>query len=590
MRDSAWLESSWKQISSGVKVDKVYIETYRSRVIADDALLDSVKKFFEDHGVEVAGGIAYSDRDARQFRSFSYTNPDDRVYVKHVAELTARHFNEIMLDDFFFNNTKDASDIAAKGNESWTAFRLKLMDEVSRSLIMDAARAVNPNVKVIIKFPNWYPSFQGNGYDLAEEPKIYNGIYTGTETRDPVITDQQLQQYESYEIIRYFDHVAPGRNGGGWVDTFDIRYVDRYPEQLWDTMLAKAPQMMLFEWSNLLGPALPGDRGAWADQHTSFDYKAWWPDSTPNFAAVAGRALNEVDSVVGKLGEPVGVAVYRPLNSTGEDFLENYLGEIGIPIEMYSNFPAKAKTVLLTAAAKDDPQIVAKIKTQLTAGGNVVVTSGLLKELQSQLSEICELREPGTRLAPTEYWGGFGAGGGASLGTSAPLLFPEIDFFTNDAWAVVRGTANGRGVPLLLMDRYGSGALWVLAIPDNFTDLYRLPQGVLTALRGYIGADLPVTIDAPSQVALMEYDNGTFVVQSFLDAPVTVTVSVSESAAKLKDLQSGATVDPEPSPAAPEMQRRHAAPGSQNRTNFGITILPHSYMGFSIEGEAKPAQ
>lgn len=31
MRDRAWLESSWKQISSGVKVDKVYIETYRSR-------------------------------------------------------------------------------------------------------------------------------------------------------------------------------------------------------------------------------------------------------------------------------------------------------------------------------------------------------------------------------------------------------------------------------------------------------------------------------------------------------------------------------------------------------------------------------
>jgi hypothetical protein len=121
-----------------------------------------------------------------------------------------------------------------------------------------AARKVNPKVRIIIKFPNWYPSFQGNGYDLAVEPKIFSGIYTGTETRDPVITDQQLQQYESYEIIRYFDNVAPGRNGGGWVDTFSIRYVDRYAEQLWDTMLAKAPQIMLFEWSNLLRPAKPG--------------------------------------------------------------------------------------------------------------------------------------------------------------------------------------------------------------------------------------------------------------------------------------------------------------------------------------------
>jgi hypothetical protein len=35
--------------------------------------------------------------------------------VKHVAEVTARHFDEIILDDFFFNNTKRDSDIAAKG-------------------------------------------------------------------------------------------------------------------------------------------------------------------------------------------------------------------------------------------------------------------------------------------------------------------------------------------------------------------------------------------------------------------------------------------------------------------------------------------
>lgn len=29
MQDRAWLESTWKQISHGVHVDKVYIETYR---------------------------------------------------------------------------------------------------------------------------------------------------------------------------------------------------------------------------------------------------------------------------------------------------------------------------------------------------------------------------------------------------------------------------------------------------------------------------------------------------------------------------------------------------------------------------------
>ena len=35
--------------------------------------------------------------------------------------------------------------------------------------------------------------------------------------------------------------------------------------------------------------------------------------------------------------------------------------------------------------------------------------------------------------------------------------------------------ANGSGYPLLLMDRYSKGMLYVWTIPDNFNDLYRLP-------------------------------------------------------------------------------------------------------------------
>jgi hypothetical protein len=45
MKDRQWLETSWANIDRQVKVDKVYIETYRSGVIADGALIESVKKF-----------------------------------------------------------------------------------------------------------------------------------------------------------------------------------------------------------------------------------------------------------------------------------------------------------------------------------------------------------------------------------------------------------------------------------------------------------------------------------------------------------------------------------------------------------------
>ena len=41
MKDPAYLQKSWDDLSSQVKVDKVYIETYRSGTIADDANLEA---------------------------------------------------------------------------------------------------------------------------------------------------------------------------------------------------------------------------------------------------------------------------------------------------------------------------------------------------------------------------------------------------------------------------------------------------------------------------------------------------------------------------------------------------------------------
>ncbi len=352
MKDQQWLESTWKIIRSQLQVDKVYLETYRSRTLVDAALVADVKKFFAAQGVEVAGAICYSDDDNGQFASFTYTKPEDREYVKHVAEMTAKLFDEIILDDFFFANTRKPSDIAAKGTQSWTDFRMKTMDEVSRDLVAGAAKAVNPKVKIIIKFPNWYEHFQGNGYDLAEQPKIFDGIYAGTETRDPVQTDQNLQQYESYEIMRYFYQIAPGRNGGGWVDTFDIRYVDRYSEQLWLTVFGKAREMTLFNYGALLEAAPPGDR-PWKNAATNvrWDKIVERSKGKPIYASVAGDALDQIKPFVAKLGRPMGIASYRPVHAVGEDFLHNFLGLIGIPIEMYPAFPSQASVILLTEGA-----------------------------------------------------------------------------------------------------------------------------------------------------------------------------------------------------------------------------------------------
>jgi len=587
MKDPQWLASTWEIISRQLKVDKVYIETYRSRHVIDEQLIEQVKRFFRDHGVEVAGGIAHTSEDARQFQTFSYADPKEREYVKHISELTARHFDEIILDDFFFYMSKNDADIAAKGNKSWTQYRLEAMDQVSRELILEPARAVNPKVKVVIKYPNWYEHFQGLGYDLDRQPKMFDRVYTGTETRDPVVTDQHLQQYESYQIFRYFENIKPGGNGGGWVDTFSVLYVDRYAEQLWDTMFAKAPEIMLFNWDLLLAPIRPGERQAWKDLHTSFDFDAMTASfhaansvAQPTMARVASFALEQVDQFTVKLGRPIGLPSYKPYQSSGEDFLHNYLGMIGIPIDLYPSFPAGANIVLLTESAKADPQIVDKIKQQLRSGRNVVITSGLLRALQDKgIEDLVEMEVTDHKAAVREYSGAFGPGTRTTLGNSsnAAILFPQIRFLTNDSWPLINGLASGNGFPLLLMDRYSKGILFVWNIPENFNDLYEMPPQVLTAVKDYILNDAPVRLDGPAKVSLFVYDNNALIVQSFLDQPADVTVATLGGFTKLTNLLTGETVNGE---AAPARRLQQGLPGAE-RVVFKLNLKPHSYLAFA---------
>jgi hypothetical protein len=548
-------------------------------VLADAQVLEDAKKFFIQHGVKVAGAICYSDSDNGQFVSFTYTKPADRDYVKHVAESTARHFDEIILDDFFFANTKTPSDIAAKGDQSWTDFRVKTMNQVSRDLVVGPARAVNPKVKITIKFPNWYEHFQGNGYDLDQQPKIFDGIYAGTETRDPMITDQNLQQYEGYAIARYFENIAPGRMGGGWVDTYDIRYLDRYSEQLWLTVFAKAHEMTLFNYLDLLGEPKPGER-PWQDQQTNLDWKRIEDrgKGKPTFASVAGDALDQVKPFIDRLGKPIGIASYRPAHATGEDFLHNFFGMIGIPIELYPSFPKDAGVILITESAKSDPTLVANVKASLEAGKTVILTSGLVRALRGKgMDDLVELRMTGMQEPVTSFIGAFGPGAGTSLGSaSSPIFVPQIRFLTNDAWPVIRGIADNNAFPILLMNEYGKGKLFVLTIPANFTDLYEMPEPALNAIRSYVMGDFPVRIEAPAKVSLFAYDNGSFIVESFRDEPVAVTLLVPQGSS-VTNLVSGERLTE--TGGGQLAQDANARRGSA----FKVEVQPHSYMVFTMK-------
>jgi hypothetical protein len=101
-------------------------------------------------------------------------------------------------------------------------------------------------------------------------------------------------------------------------------------------------------------------------------------------------------------------------------------------------------------------------------------------------------------------------------------------------------------------------------MPENFGDVYSLPQPMITRIKEYLFSNAPVRIDAPDHVALFTYDNGAFVVENFRDDPAAVSVSLAANA-PLVDVTSGARI------------ALSADTRNKGRSAFSVTLPPHSF-------------
>ena len=581
MEDDKFLKSTWETVSTQVDLDKIYLETHRDAFTVPEKTLTKVKKFFLAKGLEVGGGITFTRSEPTDFETYSYAREDERQQVKRISEFTAKHFDDFILDDFFFIDLKNDDEIAAKGSKSWTEYRLKLMADAGRELVVNPAKAVNPKVRVIIKYPNWYDHFHGLGFNLEEEPTYFDGLWTGTETRDPA-SAQHLQNYLSYNIVRYFDNIAPGRNYGGWVDAGGIHMsMDRYAEQLHLTMLSKTPEIILWNYMQLAEVKIaPTMRAPWQSEGgNSFRYDEMVAPYTKDgktitpttMARFANQTLHQTDQLIGQLGKPIGLASYKPYHSSGEDFLQNYLGMIGLPMDMYPEWLDTRQQILLTQQAAKDPQIVEKIKRQLRKGGDVIITTGLLKAIKDDLADVVELYCGDLKAIVNDF--------GRSGKAEREFIIPQVKYFTNDAWEVVSAgrplTGGVSGYPILLRDTYSKGILFVLTIPDDFGNLYDFPAPALNIIRSVMSKDVGAYIEGPSKVALFPYDNKTMVVENFNDQSVSLRVVVNTKVKTLRNLLSGEQL----SPAQVPYSRWRFVGYTENQTVFDLQLPAHSYVG-----------
>jgi hypothetical protein len=105
-----------------------------------------------------------------------------------------------------------------------------------------------------------------------------------------------------------------------------------------------------------------------------------------------------------------------------------------------------------------------------------------------------------------------------------------------------------------------------------------LPQEVLTQIKHYLLDSFPMQVDAPSKVSVFAYDNHTFVVESYLDAPTQITVSTPGANNRLRNLATGELVEGNAPVIPPNPFRRTPPPP---RTEFHIELQPHSFAAFA---------
>ena len=509
--DGRRLEREWEFLEKYVGVDKVYLETFRNGTLVPEGQIRMIRDFFQSHGVETAGGITavtpdLSEEDGKRqrlFSTFCYSNKGMRDKLKEVAEYTAGLFNSFILDDFFFTSCTCEDCIRERGNRSWSEFRAEKMREVSENLVIGPAKRINPEVKITIKYPNWRESWHETGYIPEIQRKLFDFIYTGTETRNTAHTDQHLPRYLSYSLMRYMENVAPGRNGGGWFDTYSCWPMDCYLEQAYLTAFSRPEEITLFQWGDL------------------FENRLVTPLSVQ---------LSKIDRILNEAGNPVGTPVYLPFGSCGENHLEDHLGMQGAALEPVPDFPWEAPVIFLTAAAFADREIMEKLERYLMQGGTAVVTSGFVREApEEKWKRLSSIRLTGRKLSaerfqitddPAGYYEG-----------KEPVQFDELQFCNNASWSFLNAGTGDSHSSILLMDTFGRGKLFTLAVPDVFADLSRIPvpamdmvRRVLTSGRIYISG---------RNVSIFTYDNGAFVLYCYAggdSVPEDITVHLLENA------------------------------------------------------------
>ena len=316
-------------------VTKVYLEAFGRGLYAERKTLVDAKSRFMKEGIEVQGGVTTSkfgkDGVTNGWKGAQcYTNKATQEELQRIFEYTALMFDQIVIDDWYFTTCQCDECVAARGSQTWPEYYGDLMVKMSRERVMQPAHAVNPNVKVIIKYPQWNDEFHMRGYEVVRQPEIFDGIWVGTEDRNFDYNSGPGYEigYNAYFNMRWL--ASLGRVGGGWFDTGgatnDRKHLPRAGPPY---MLGDGREMILWCYSGHLGAA-------------------------PKMEALTKELPGLIKLAKIVRGKPIkGVHLLKPGNSEplDEEWVCSFLGTLGIPFVPASEIDEQAASAVFPVQA-----------------------------------------------------------------------------------------------------------------------------------------------------------------------------------------------------------------------------------------------
>ena len=367
-------------------ITRLYLEVYRGGHLVSPKHLIFVRDWLKDMNIAVVGGIATVPGGNTGVRQkgpldwFNWQNEKTRHDLEKIVRMAAGIFDTFIIDDFLCTGDLSDESKAAKGDRSWGQYRRELLTKLAQSVFIGPAKQVNPDITMIVKYPQWYDRFHLFGYDTKTLPERFDMVWVGTETRGRNTQRYGfVQPYEGFVNYRWLADIAGKKIGGAWFDHGDCAEHD-FIDQAYTSILAGAAELVFFNFGNVM--AGHPDHEKIIDQF----------DQLADLAAFVHE-------------HPVtGIPAYKPPNSdpAGDMYIMDFLGMLGIPIVPVHEFPDEAPVIFLPAQAAADPNLLEHINEARARGAELIFTANLLIASPdgNELARMAGL-EAGVKSKPT---------------------------------------------------------------------------------------------------------------------------------------------------------------------------------------------